>query len=126
MLVSAALGAEARLAARVQVEQLGARFGVNLAVERVEDLKTMYGIYVESAIPTGDAPLTGSEADAIRSFKVALGLSDEEAAPVHLDVGRRLTRLGAEAGSREGGLLEKKARPPPPASIRPQRNVGII
>lgn len=87
---------------------MGARFGVNLASERVEDLKSMYGIYVESVIPTGEAPLTGREADAIRAFKAALGLSDEEAAPVHLDVGRRLTRLGAEAGSREGGLQEKK------------------
>lgn len=90
------------------MEELGARFGVNLASERVEDLKTMYGIQVESAIPVGDKPLNGREADAIRAFKSALGLSDEEAAPVHLDVGRRLTRLGAEAGSREGGLQEKK------------------
>lgn len=91
-----------------QVEQLGSRLGVNLASERVEDLKTMYGVFVESMIPTGEAALNGREADAIRDFKVALGLTDEEAAPVHLDVGRRLTRQGAEAGSREGSLLEKK------------------
>lgn len=91
-----------------QVEQLGKRLGVNLASERVEDLKTMYGVFVESMIPTGEAALNGREADAIRDFKVALGLTDEEAAPVHLDVGRRLTRQGAEAGSREGSLLEKK------------------
>ena len=95
-----------------QVEQLGSRLGVSLASERVEDLKTMYGIFVESMIPTGEASLNGREADAIRDFKVALGLTDEEAAPVHLDVGRRLTRLGAEAGSREGSLLEKKVTTP--------------
>ena len=95
-----------------QVEQLGSRLGVSLASERVEDLKTMYGIFVESMVPTGESSLNGREADAIRDFKVALGLTDEEAAPVHLDVGRRLTRLGAEAGSREGSLLEKKVTPP--------------
>lgn len=94
------------------MEDLGARFAVNLSSERAQDLKAMYGVYVESAIPTGEAALSGREADAIRAFKVALGLSDEDAAPVHLDVGRRLTRLGAEAGSQEGGLLEKKVSAP--------------
>ena len=36
------------------------------------------------------------------AFKDALGLLDEDAAPVHMDVGRRLMRARFEAGSRAG------------------------
>jgi Chloroplast envelope transporter len=42
------------------------------------------------------------------SFKDALGLSDEDAAPVHLDVGRRFVRSSFESGSREATAVEKK------------------
>ena len=44
----------------------------------------------------------GDEAAAISAFKDALGLSDENAAPVHIDVGRRMMRSRAEAASRSG------------------------
>lgn len=46
----------------------------------------------------------------MRAFKEAVGLSDTDAAPVHLDVGRRLVRSSYEAGSREANALEKKVR----------------
>lgn len=35
-----------------------------------------------------------------QAFKAALGLSDVDAAPVHMDVGRRILRSRIEAGSR--------------------------
>lgn len=44
------------------------------------------------------------------SFKEALGLSDEDAAPVHLDVGRRFVRTSFESGSREATAVEKKVQ----------------
>ena len=84
------------------------RFGVQLNAEREGDLQTMYGLLLESVIPRGEAPLAGNEADAVRSFKAALRLSDESAAATHLDVGRRLTRALAEGGSREASARERK------------------
>ena len=87
---------------------MSSKYGVDLTKDRVEDLKQMYFVFLQSVIPKGDAPLTGQEADAIRAFKDALGLSDEAAAPVHLDVGRFMTRQGAEAASREGNAQERK------------------
>ena len=84
------------------------RFGVRLDAEREGDLQTMYGLLLESIIPRGEAPLSGNEADAVRSFKAALRISDEAAAATHLDVGRRLTRALAEGGSREASARERK------------------
>jgi hypothetical protein len=39
---------------------------------------------------------SGDEASKVRVFKDVLGLSDEDAAPVHIEVGRRLSRIGFE------------------------------
>jgi len=62
--------------------------------------QAIYGTFVEAAIPAGDAPITGNEPTLIQGFKAALGLSDVDAAPVHIDVGRRILRGRMEAGSR--------------------------
>ena len=40
---------------------------------------------------------SGEEVEKIRAFKDALGLSFEDAAPAHLDVGRRFHRLSNES-----------------------------
>jgi hypothetical protein len=76
--------------------------GADLALKLVDELKRMYDTYLESAIPPGDVPLRGDEAESIRAFKEALGLSDEDAAPVHIDVGRRIMRSRFEASTRSG------------------------
>ena len=51
----------------------------------------------------------GDEADKVRAFKDALGLADEDAAPVHIDAGRRLMRSRLEAGSRGGDFEQRRA-----------------
>lgn len=51
----------------------------------------------------------GDEAEKIRAFKDALGLSDEDATPVHIDVGRRIMRSRFEASSRTGSSEQFKA-----------------
>ena len=48
------------------------------------------------------------EAERIAAFKTALGLSDEDAAPVHLDVGRRILRLRYEASSAKSDIQQRK------------------
>ena len=106
------------------------RVGADLSLKLVDELKRVYDTYLESIIPPGDVPLRsgklwavacmlaigsrrsmesafhhcdrGTEAGAIRTFKAALGLSDEDAAPVHIDVGRRIMRSRFEAASRSG------------------------
>lgn len=52
----------------------------------------------------------GSEAEHITAFKTALGLADEDAAPVHLDVGRRILRLRYEAGSSASDVQQRRVR----------------
>jgi hypothetical protein len=94
----------------MQVEEIESRFGVKLDQERQGDLQIMYGMLLESIIPRGEAPLSGREAEVVRSFRDALRISDEAAAETHLDVGRRLTRALAEGGSREASARERKVR----------------
>ena len=56
----------------------------------------------------GDVALRGDEQLLIQGFKAALGLTDVEAAPVHLDVGRRVLRGRLEAGSRSEDMEARK------------------
>lgn len=93
---------------RQEVEEINSRFGVDLAAKQTADVARVYGIYLESIIPKGETPLTGQEPGQVRAFKEALGLTDTDAAPVHLDVGRRFVRSSYEAGSREANALERK------------------
>jgi len=45
----------------------------------------------------------------VAAFKDALGLGDEEAAPVFIEVGRRLSRAGYEISNRQGQFEQRKA-----------------
>jgi len=62
-------------------------------------------------VPAPGAPRRrrGDEADRIRAFKDALGLADEDAAPVHIDAGRRLMRSRLEAGTRGADVEQRRA-----------------
>lgn len=53
---------------------------------------------------------SGEEADKITKFKDVLGLSPEDAAAAHIDVGRRFLRLANEAGGRGAKGEYRKAR----------------
>lgn len=50
---------------------------------------------------------SGDEAERITKFKDALGLSPEDAAAAHIDVGRRFLRLANEAGRGAQGEYRK-------------------
>lgn len=69
----------------------------------------------------GETPLRGTEHVLIQNFKAALGLEDVDAAPVHIDVGRRILRGRLEAGSRgedyEVGVSAAAPIAPRPGSI---------
>ena len=93
---------------RDHVIAIEAKFGAPLLESCPEELKSIYGTFVEAVIPGGDAPLTGVEASLIQSFKAALGLSDTDAAPVHIDVGRRILRGRMEAGTRGEDMEARK------------------
>ncbi|KAL4522238.1 hypothetical protein Ndes2437B_g07974 [Nannochloris sp. 'desiccata'] len=85
---------------REQVVAVETKYGASLTTTCLEDLKSLYGTFVEAAIPAGDTPLTGGEAVLIQNFKAALGLNDADAAPVHIDVGRRVLRGRMESSNR--------------------------
>ena len=84
------------------VDALSARTGVDVRARLAAELRSCYDAFLESAIPPGATPLAGNEADRIVAFKAALGVDDEDAAPVHMDVGRRFMRARFEASSRAG------------------------
>lgn len=51
----------------------------------------------------------GEEPYKLRGFINALGLSDEDAAQVHIEAGRRIMRMRFEAGSRASETEERRA-----------------
>lgn len=53
--------------------------------------------------------MTGDEPALIQNFKAALDLPDIEAAPAHIEVGRRVLRGRLEAGSRSEDVAARKA-----------------
>ena len=61
-----------------------------------------------TVVSAGDAPLRGNEHMLIQRFKATLGLDDVDAAPVHMDVGRRVLRGRLEAGTRGEDMEARK------------------
>ncbi|WIA15162.1 hypothetical protein OEZ85_001848 [Tetradesmus obliquus] len=91
------------------VTAIGSRYGINMHKDQLEGLQKVYGQYLETIIPVADAQLTGDEANKVRVFKDVLGLSDDDAAPVHIEVGRRLSRIGFEYKDRQSQFEQRKA-----------------
>ena len=91
------------------VKAIGARHGVDMHKEQLQGLQQIFGQYLENVIPTGEQQLRGDEAPKVAAFRDALGLSDEDAAPVFIEVGRRLSRAGFEVNSRAGQFEQRKA-----------------
>lgn len=91
------------------VSAVGANYGINFQKDELDGLKRIYGQFLESVIPTGDVQLKGDEASRVAAFKECLGLSDEDAAPVHIEVGRRFMREGFETKDRNAVFEKRKA-----------------
>eukprot|EP01023_Acetabularia_acetabulum_P035377 TRINITY_DN3342_c0_g1_i4.p1 TRINITY_DN3342_c0_g1~~TRINITY_DN3342_c0_g1_i4.p1 ORF type:complete len:1032 (-),score=267.67 TRINITY_DN3342_c0_g1_i4:1577-4321(-) len=68
----------------------------------------MYDQVLQYYIPPGDQPLKGSEAELIKAFKELLQLTDEDAAPVHMEVGRRFSRSRLEVGTNKDLAMEER------------------
>jgi hypothetical protein len=90
-----------------QMAVLNEKFGVDLRTAFSSDLCELYDLYLTSVLPSGDAALEGWEVGAVRAFKDALGLEDQDAAGVHLEVGRRIFRSRMEQGDKSA---ESEAR----------------
>lgn len=91
------------------VAAVGSKYGINMQRDQLEGLQKVYGQFLESVIPAGETQLTGDEAERVKTLKDALGLSDEDAASAHLDVGRRLYRQGFETKDRQQQFEQRKA-----------------
>ncbi|KIY91916.1 hypothetical protein MNEG_16047 [Monoraphidium neglectum] len=91
------------------VSGVGAKYGINMQKEQMTGLQQIFGQYLENIIPAGDTQLRGDEAPKLILFKEALGLGDEEAAPVFIEVGRRLSRAGYETKERSQQFEQRKA-----------------
>ncbi|PNW77802.1 hypothetical protein CHLRE_10g452450v5 [Chlamydomonas reinhardtii] len=91
------------------VADVGSKYGINFQKDELDGLKRIYGQFLESVIPTGDTQLKGDEAIKVAAFKDILGLADEDAAPVHIEVGRRMMREGFETKDRNAVFEKRKA-----------------
>ncbi|CAD7702465.1 unnamed protein product [Ostreobium quekettii] len=96
------------LLTRAEVEDIEQKYGIDLATTMVSEMKMLYDQFLESMIPPGDEPMTGMEPGKLISFKDALGLGDEDAAAVHMDVGRRLARSRFEVGTKRAQAEQRK------------------
>ncbi|KAK3247525.1 hypothetical protein CYMTET_42978 [Cymbomonas tetramitiformis] len=92
-----------------EVSHIGDKNGVNLTADYRDQMKNMYDHYLSNVLPPGDLPLGGWEAEALLSFKSALGLDDQDAADVHIEVGRRIFRMRFEVGGKEAEQEERRA-----------------
>ena len=92
-----------------QMAAVAEQYGVSLSEDFPEVLKMEYNRFVSSVLPDGDQALKGDEADRIVAFKAALGITDEDAAAVHLEVGRRIFRQRLEVSGRDGATEERRA-----------------
>jgi len=92
------------------IHALERQYGINFLRDEIDGLKRIYGQFIQGVIPHGDEQLSGSEADKIRAFKDTLGLSDEDAAPVHVEIGRRFHRDRTEAaGDRAASFSSRRS-----------------
>mmetsp|Transcript_9892 Transcript_9892/g.36214 ORF Transcript_9892/g.36214 Transcript_9892/m.36214 type:complete len:1076 (-) Transcript_9892:1462-4689(-) len=85
---------------RAHVDTIAANYEVDMSSECAEALKVEYDCYLSSVLPMVDTPLRGDEADRLLAFKHKLGISDGDAAQVHLEMGRRIFRQRLETGAR--------------------------
>lgn len=89
------------------LKDISSKYMINWS-SQVDGLKTIYGIFLESMIPVGEQSLRGDEAEKVRAFLDTLGLSEEDAAMVHMDVGRRLNSRAYETKDRNSAFEAKK------------------
>eukprot|EP00873_Tetraselmis_striata_P004915 jgi/Tetstr1/425179/TSEL_015640.t1 len=77
---------------KTDVDAIGEKYGVTMNEKLVVELQQL-----------------GGEAEKLRAFLDAIGLADEEAAQVHLDVGRRIMRSRFESSSRDSEVEQRRS-----------------
>eukprot|EP00798_Chlamydomonas_sp_ICE-L_P010243 gene10243-8160_t len=91
------------------VSGVESNYGISMAKDELSGLQMIYSQYLESLIPLEEKVLRGDEAPKIKTFMEALGLSLEDVAYVHLDLGRKLFRVGTETRDRQVKFEQRKA-----------------
>mmetsp|Transcript_32358 Transcript_32358/g.81630 ORF Transcript_32358/g.81630 Transcript_32358/m.81630 type:complete len:1052 (-) Transcript_32358:50-3205(-) len=94
---------------KTDVDAIGEKYGVTMNEKLVVELQQLYDSYLSSVLPGTGGSLTGGEAEKLRAFLDAIGLADEEAAQVHLDVGRRIMRSRFESSSRDSEVEQRRS-----------------
>ncbi|XP_044971323.1 protein TIC110, chloroplastic-like [Hordeum vulgare subsp. vulgare] len=81
-----------------EVAAIASKYGVSTQDAAFKsELCDLYASFVYSVLPPGHEDLKGTEVEAIKKFKKALGLDDVDAASMHLAIGRRLYRERLDA-----------------------------
>ncbi|KAJ7964287.1 TIC110 protein, chloroplastic [Quillaja saponaria] len=93
-----------------EIESIAQKYGVSKQDEAfISELRDVYCQFVSSVLPPGSQELKGDEVDRIINFKNALGIDDSDAAPMHVEIGRRLFRQRLETGDRDGDIEQRRA-----------------
>lgn len=92
------------------IEAIANRYGVSKQNETFNaELCDIYCRYVSAVLPSASEDLKGDEVDNIIRFKSALGIDDPDAAGMHMEIGRRITRERLETGGRDGDVEQRRA-----------------
>jgi hypothetical protein len=77
------------------VRSVSTKFGLDIPSKLNSKLWFFYDAYLSNMLPI-DGQLKGHEVEGIKRFKESLGISDLNAAAVHIEYGRRINRLKSE------------------------------
>jgi hypothetical protein len=95
---------------RDDIHAIAQKYGVTSSEEDFNrELRGLYDAYLSSVLPPGNENLKGDEVERVIAFKNAIGMEDADAAPVHIEVGRRIFRSRMEQGDRDSATAERRA-----------------
>ncbi|KAM3408724.1 hypothetical protein ACQJBY_001662 [Aegilops geniculata] len=93
-----------------EVAAIASKYGVSTQDAAFKsELCDLYASFVYSVLPPGHEALKGTEVEAIKKFKKALGLDDVDAANMHMAIGRRLYRERLETRDRDADIEQRRA-----------------
>ncbi|KAJ4837864.1 hypothetical protein Tsubulata_019747 [Turnera subulata] len=92
-----------------EIQNILTRYGVSKEDYAFNaELCDLYRRFVASVLPPGSEDLKGNEVEMITEFKNALGIEDEDAAAMHIEVGKRISRQRIETGDYDDNKAEQR------------------
>ncbi|GFP97345.1 protein tic110 chloroplastic [Phtheirospermum japonicum] len=92
------------------IDAIANKYGVSKQNEEFNaELCDIYCRFVSAVLPPGNEDLKGDEVETIIKFKNSLGIDEQNAAAMHMEIGRRIFRQRLETGDREADMEQRRA-----------------